>query len=435
MTSPSRSRPVPRAAARTVVDKRTRPRVAPQSSPSSTLTGGPQPAGLRSVDAAVGMVFGLLAGSNLAQGAWLADYPWANLTTAAFLLSVPIALSGLRRRTTAGGALVLLLLMFALALGYLEPALSDSAGQKRTSIVAAVLSVVVASYLSLTNPRRLKWFFITLVCLAGSIILGQAVAPDPVARATGRLTPLGLNAIGAGRAVGSGLVLVLALVLQRGRQKRRLLWVVLALVLGVSLYLDGSRGPVVGVLVSIMVLVWQHPTLRRIPKLALLATFGLLSALAYEQSRSSLSRLTDQTTSGRDELYRQAALIAIDHPQGIGWGNFSWFAPAGLPGGDRSGNLYAHNIILEFWVEAGVIGALAFTAVVIIVGVKAFRGSAQSVFGLALAALLVNLLTGAMLSSDIIGNRMLWVVLGAVLAAEGLPRDVTRVPPQTRLRR
>ena len=369
---------------------------------------------IAAADIAVGIVFGVLAGSNLIQGAWLRDYPWLDLTTVAFALALPISLAGLRRSTNINVALLILLLMFALALGYLEPALSNGAAQKRLNLIIGVAFVFIASYLSLSNPRRLKWFFVTLVCLAIPVIAGQAVAPDPIALATGRRTPIGLNAIGAGRAVGSALVLVLTMLVVQ--TKHRLSLGFLALVLGVSLYTDGSRGPVVGVLIAIVLMVWVHPTLRRVPKIASLVTLGAFVVFVYQRSVSVGSRLADLTSSGRNQLYTQAVRVAAEHPLGIGWGNFHRFAPAGSLGPHQNDNLYAHSIILEFWIEAGVLGALAFAAVSATILSIAFKHAARSGFGLALAALLVSLLTGAMLSSDVIGNRMLWVVFGAVLA-------------------
>jgi O-antigen ligase len=367
-------------------------------------------------DVAVGVVFGLLAGSNLVQGAWLADVPWLDLTTAAFALAVPIALAGLRRRTTVKEVAAILLLMAALVLGYLEPALSADATHKRTNLVVGVAFVFVASYLSLSNPRRLRSFFVTVACLAVPVVVGQVVVPDGLALATGRRTPVGVNAIGAGRAVGSALVLVLALLVFPRRGRRRLPLALLAIVLATSLYLAGSRGPVVGVLVAALLLIWKHPSLRRPPKAALLVALAVLAALAYRRSASAASRLADLTTSGRGELYAQAVRIAGDHPLGIGWGNFYRFAPAALLNSDQGDNLYAHNILLEFWIEAGAVAALLFTAVAVMILAMSFRGATLSAPGLALAALLVNLLAGAMLSSDVIGNRMLWVVLAAVLA-------------------
>lgn len=374
-------------------------------------------------DAAVGIVFGALAGSNLVQGSWINDLPWFNLTAAAFILAVPITITALKGRSTTGAALLGLLLMAALTLGYLEPALSSAAAAKRSNLLLGVAFVFLASYLSLQSPQRVRWFFITVISLAVPVVVGQAVRPDPLALTTGRLTPVGLNAIGAGRASGAALVLVLTLLVSPRTTRRRLLLVVLAIVFGVSLYLAGSRGPVVGVLIAITFIVWLHPSLHRVPKIAMLSTLGLITVVAYRGWVSSNVRLASLSTSGRDDLYAQALSIALEHPLGIGWGNFNRFASAGLLRADRGENLYAHNIVLEFWIEAGVLGALAFVTFAAAILVKAVNGSAKPGAGLAWAALLVFLITGAMLSSDVIGNRMLWVVFGAVLAAQARAED------------
>lgn len=427
MSTRARSGLRPARSARRTADRRVLPDAAAldQWGPS---TGPPSPpsSGRTGADAAVGIVFGLLAGSNLVQGAWIAEYPWLNLTTAAFVLALPITLVGLRKRTTVTGALCILLLMLALALGFLAPALTVNAGQKRLSVAIGVAFVFIASYLSLDTPRRVKWFFITLVCLAIPVVVGQIIAADPVALATGRRTPLGLNAIGAGRAIGSALVLVVTMIVVPWSRSRRLPLILIAVVLGISLYLDGSRGPIVGVLAAVILVVFLHPTLRQVHKLAMFAILGVLTALSYRRSVSTNSRLADLTTSGRNELYSQAVQIATDHPLGIGWGNFGKFAPAGLLGADQGDNVYAHNVILEFWIEAGVLGAIAFIVVAILILATSLNRAKTSALTLALAALVVNLLTGAMLSSDVVGNRMMWVVFGAILATA-----VTTSTPRT----
>ena len=386
--------------------------------------------GMGAADVGVGILFGLLAGSNLVQGAWLPKYPWLNLTTVAFALALPVSLFGLRRRTTVTASILILLLMFALALGYLEPPLGASAEQKRINLIVGVAFVFVASYLSLNNSRRLKWFCGTIACLAIPVMVGQVVAPDALALASGRRTPVGLNAIGAARAVGSALVLTIAVLVTARKAQHRIPLALLALALSVSLYAGGSRGPIIGVLVAILLIVSKHPRLHRMPKIALLFTLALIAGLVYWRSKLTGSRLTELTTSGRNELYAQAVQIGLGHPLGVGWGNYYRFAGAGPSGNQFADTRYVHNVILEFWIEAGTIAALAFVVVVIAVLITAFRGANLGTLGLALAALAVSLLTGAMLSSDVIGNRMMWVVLAAVMAS-GVSARATRRRPNS----
>ncbi|GAA1432564.1 hypothetical protein GCM10009616_22330 [Microlunatus lacustris] len=382
-------------------------------------------------DAAVGVVFGLLAASNLVQGIWLRAVPWLDLTTASFAVALPVALLGVLRRTTIQQIGVVLLLFAALILGYLTPALTANAENKRINLLLGVAFVFVASFLSLTNARRLRAFLVTIAALALPVVIGQALLADPAALMTGRRTPVGVNAIGAGRELGSALILLLAL-LGSGHRRYRSVLVLLALVLGAGLYLAGSRGPVAGVLAALVVLILTHPTWRRRTQVALLAALLLLGALIYSRSTLTSSRLADATSSGRREIYASALRIAGERPMGIGWGNFARFAPAEQLRTAQGDNLYVHNIVLEFWIEAGIAGALAFSFFLIVIVIRALRAASISPLRYALSALTVNLLVGAMLSSDVVGNRMLWVVLAAVLAGAA-SRDVgSRTVPASR---
>ena len=334
----------------------------------------PSTAFSRSLDRAVGVVFGLVAGSNLVQGIWIEETPWLDLTAAGFLLAIPATLLSLRHRVPLRGLLAIMLLLAALSLGYLEPALSANAEQKRTNLVLGVVLVTVSSFLCLYNRRRVKAFLTTLILLALVVVAGQVLLPDALAVSTGRRAPLGLNAIGAGRAIGAALVVVLAFALSPKKPRHARLLFVLAPVLAVSLFAAGSRGPIVGVLAATLVLICLHPHLRWSRKFLLLAPLSVATFVAYRESQAAGSRLTSLTTSGRQDLYAQAVRIAVENPAGVGWGNFFGYVPGGLLRSEPGHNLYAHNIILEFWAETGAVGVVLFLlfllAVVVEVGTE-----------------------------------------------------------------
>ena len=371
----------------------------------------------RSTDRAVGVVFGLVAGSNLVQGIWIEKTPWLDLTATGFLLAIPASLLSLRHRIPLRGLLAIMLLLAALSLGYLEPALSANAEQKRTNLVLGVVLVSVSSFLCLFNLRRVKAFLITLILLALVVMAGQVLLPDALAVSTGRRTPLGLNAIGAGRAIGAAFIVVLAFALSARKPRHARSLYVLAMVLAVSVFAAGSRGPIVGVLAATLVLIFLHPHLRWSRKIVLLAPLSVATFVAYRESLAAGSRLTSLTTSGRQDLYTQAVRIAVENPAGVGWGNFFGYVPSGLLGSEPGQNFYAHNIILEFWAETGAVGGILFILFLLAVVVKSARRAKVSPVDLALTGLTVHLLVGAMLSSDVIGNRMMWVVCSAVLAS------------------
>ncbi|MBM7798546.1 O-antigen ligase [Microlunatus panaciterrae] len=367
-------------------------------------------------DVAVGVIFGILSASNLVQGAWTTQLPWLDLTTASFILAVPATLFALTRRVRLSGFLCLFLLIASVSFGFIEPALGAEAVSKRINIGAAVLFVLAASFLSLSNRRRIKALCVTIVVLAFVVVIGQVVAPDPIALDTGRRTPVGLNAIGSGRAVGAGLVVVLAFAASVRKMRHLLSLSVLALPLALGLYWASSRGPVLGVLVAVVLIVWKQPMLRRSIKVGLLTAGAVVGLIAYRKLVVSGSRLVESSGSGRETLYREALHIASTHPAGVGWGNFYRFVPPALLDSDQGEKLYAHNIILEFWIEAGFAGAILFLVFFVIVMRRGLQ-QASSTMGIALAALAISSFVGALLSSDIVGNRMMWVVFGAILAA------------------
>lgn len=366
-------------------------------------------------DAMIGIIFAILAGSNLVQGSWSQDLPWLNLTAASFVLAVPLTLASLRHRIALRSMVALLILTMALTLGYIQPAMHQAASEKRVSLIITVLLVTVATLVCLTNERRLAWFFGTVVALGVLVGFGQVLAPDPTFLATGRRTPVGLNSIGAGRALGAGLIVSFTSALQYRPPVRNAVIVLVCLPLGSGIVLSGSRGPLLGVAVALGFVLLRHPGLKpsRKPFLAILG--GAAAYAGYRLLASFGSRITDTTDSGRGVLYSHAVRIALEHPWGIGWGNFSRYAGNTLSNAGQSNDLYAHNVILEFWIEAGAIGGVLFVIFALIVLIKALRIARTSPSGLTLSALAVSLFVGALLSSNIIGDRMMWVSSAAIL--------------------
>jgi O-antigen ligase len=369
---------------------------------------------LHLADVLVGVVFGLLAGSNLVQGVWISKLPWLNLTTLSFALALPATLFAITRSLSRSALAALLLLICSLSLGFTHAAVGAAAEHKRIAIVFAVVFVSIGAMLTLTNRRRLIVFFGTVTLLGLAVVASQFLLPDPAFLSTGRRTPLGLNSIGAGRVIGAGLVLVIAALTASGNRRRVLPLVLLALPLGFGLLLAGSRGPVAGTAAALLFLLWRHPRLRLRLKVGLTGLFLVLGYLAYSALLAAGARAVSGGGSGRSRMYADAIDVAIAHPAGIGWGNFYRYVPYIPSPSERGEPLYAHNIFLEFWIESGIAGALLFVVFLAVVGSRALRQTTP--LGSALGALALSLLVGALLSSDIIGNRMMWVAFGAILA-------------------
>ena len=255
-------------------------------------------------DTFVGVVFGVLAGSNLVQGSWSQELPWLNLTAASFALALPATLVALRHHLAMRSTIAVLILTIALTLGYLHPALNAAAHGKRLSLIITVLLLSIASMVCLTNDRRLRAFFVTVVAMAAVVLLGQLLAPDPVFLAIGRRTPQGLNSIGAGRVLGAGLVITFASTLKRSALTRTALLLFVCLPFGFGIVLAGSRGPLLGVVVALTFLLLVQPRVSVARKVLVLALGAPALYLAQSFVAATGSRIGAATGSGRGVLIR-----------------------------------------------------------------------------------------------------------------------------------
>lgn len=380
-------------------------------------------------DTAIGALAAVLAVSNLVQGIWTPDVPWLDLTFASLLLSLPITFALIVRGESRGGLGAFLVLCISIAFGYFSPALNPLASDKRISIVITVVYITLFAVLALTNRRRLGAFFITLVGAALVVAIAQAFLADPGMLALGRRTPEGLNVIGAARALGAGVVVTLASAasLQSRKHVRRAL--LLAIPLVASLILTASRGPVLGVLGAGAVIVWGMPKLMKSGKVIFTAVLGVAGYLAYGQLSASGSRLVDYADSGRGPLYDSALDIGARHPMGIGWGNFYNYIDPSLVSYDQGYNQYPHNVLLEFLAEAGWASATLLILYLLIVARSALLVR-HIPGGLALICLAVFSFISASLSSDVIGNRLAWVCLAAILGFQSAQALQPADPPR-----
>lgn len=130
----------------------------------------------------------------------------------------------------------------------------------------------------------------------------------------------------------------------------------------------------------------------------------------------------------RPEIWRASLQLALDHPFGVGLGRAGALLDDAIPG-DKAFQ-HAHNLWLNWGVEAGPIALLAVVAISAFVGMRlvaaARAGSAAAVaLGAGLAAFAVMSIADHPANADRI-SLTLWVVLG--LAASTLPRPSADVP-------
>lgn len=159
----------------------------------------------------------------------------------------------------------------------------------------------------------------------------------------------------------------LALGLARSNQKRRYLFA--AAVLFLADILSFSRGGYIGLIVGALTysaLVVPAFSSKHAMRFALVLAFGIVLLGLFGQS--VLSRfatsfsLADTSSIERLTLWREAVTTISEHPFiGVGIGNYLSSArplyQAGTP-------FYAHNLYLDIAVEIGLIGLLAFIALI-----------------------------------------------------------------------
>ncbi len=282
------------------------------------------------------------------------------------------------------------------AIVILTPLCLGSAGS-RTFAVLAIGMVVVSVLYSVLLPR-----------------LG--VESD-----TGRLSAFGLNPIGLARLTAVGAVAAFAALMTRrlGTWWTNVLALAVIALCMIASISTGSRGPVLAVVIACALMLIALVAGRRLNVWWLVA-LGLAVVLGFQllsgDGSLGLDRILEGNDSGRGTLYADTLALIWAHPMGIGWGNLPGYLP-----GDNLGDadvLYPHNLFLEVAVEGGWLAFLAITILVVVVLVSTWNLArrSESVWHLILFGLVVYSLVNAQVSSDIVGNRMLWVALGFAIA-------------------
>lgn len=234
-----------------------------------------------------------------------------------------------------------------------------------------------------------------------------------------RVSIFGLNPIGIARVSGIATVVGVGLILaRRYRNSGELLVLAFGSVAGLAATtVTGSRGPFIAVFLTLFVLVLIANRVGRFGLmqigLMLIAAVGALVWL-FASGRGATGRLTSGGDTGRSVFFGDALDVGFKSPIGIGWGDL----PGVLTGYSNSdGILYPHNIVIEIFVEGGVVALLGF----FVLAVTALRTSAVSAFDKQnhmsplVFAFLIFTLINAQFSSDIVGNRVMWFAIALSL--------------------
>ena len=223
------------------------------------------------------------------------------------------------------------------------------------TLACAVLPAVLA-----LSSESLQWVWLTCHAVAALVVLlGLVTTPDQTYVSTfGRLSIDGGSTIGASRVLAASMLIFSIVAVSTSSKRARLasgVWVAVGLIVLLSI---GSRGPVLSLVAAIIVTLATSPAFRG-RRLFTFAAAGMviwgLLILVGPSGRGTARVLSifggDTIDGARQELYSAATRGTLDHPFGVGWGNFGNLL-GGSPANDGT-PLYPHNILLEVGVEAG----------------------------------------------------------------------------------
>ncbi|MDX2358774.1 O-antigen ligase family protein [Dietzia sp. PP-33] len=326
------------------------------------------------------------------------------------------------------------LALWALFLPGAVYALSSGYNPYKTAYLFSItlISVLAASVVLQTETDLRRW-------IKGTIVAGLVVAAfsliDPNLGYTetfGRLGIEGSSTIATARVIGAAFVSVVLLACVRQHRLRPIL-AVMSLLLGALLVSIGSRGPLLGAVLTIVVVLLSARLFRdsRWSSLFVGALgLGLVAFWAASMNIKGAQRTLGFLSGERIDVARNSLIGAAtqnieNHPLGIGWGGFS------LLMGDNSGSTHPHNLFLEVFLEGGWIAGVALVVFVVLALWRLWLASGSAV-GAVTFALAIYWLAVAQTSSDINGNRITLVILACAFV---LPKQAESSAPQTLKRR
>lgn len=308
---------------------------------------------------------------------------------------------------------VVVLVFLSFLPGFLVTNLNPYGQTKLLAVVVALILVVAPSISgNISENVELALKFILLISIGTSVCLLLFGESD----VAGRMTLWGLNPISTGRVAGLAVVIFFTVMVTRWQSLAPYWLGMIGIPIGViATFQSGSRGPILAIMVSAAaILLTAGPTKTFIKRALVLSFLGFGSLLLFSSSALENTRLTTADANGRDILFGAAFDAIVASPVGIGWGNFY----LELPNFSRvdAYTLYPHNIFLEIGVEGGWFALATFVVLVLLclrnllIAVRAGDNTATVIL-----AILIFTLVNASLSSDFVGNRLLWLSIGLSL--------------------
>ncbi|MFC6705741.1 O-antigen ligase family protein [Flexivirga alba] len=302
---------------------------------------------------------------------------------------------------------------------------------KTKALFTICLLVIIAAMVLLETRGRRRSFIGASVFLALSVSIWLLVGGKPDVSTSGRFQIDDANPIAMGRVACIGVV-VLALAVFRTRGWRLFVSLSGALICAVASVSTGSRGPLAAAVVAIALVSLLTTTSKsrfaNFLTLIVLGVAGVVAVLQFAPS-SSLERLT-AAGGGASDIYRLAIArdtfnLAFAHPLGVGYGELINYLSPNSISPIQGVVQYPHDILLETAAEGGIL-AFAGLLLMLITSWRRLRAHANDLVGQAMLGLWIFAFGSALTSGDLIGNRLVWLMLGAGLALPPIVRTTKK---------
>lgn len=366
----------------------------------------------------------------------LISFAWIMLAVAfAFRRGVGSSL----RRAASAPLVLSTLALFALLLVRLPATTDSSYGNLKLQLfVIGDLAVLVGGILLGRRSGDIELYLLLTLfidALSGILVLRQLGTAS--SGATDRYGLPLQNVISLG-VQGAEALMVATFLLVKGRRRWHQLFAAAVIPVSlVALLASGSRGPVLGgslgLLVLLVMLARSRRAALRIVALGVVVVASFVLVLQLVPSGAahrSLSIVTGTksglASNGRDQLWTAAWDTFSAHPLlGVGTGSFATHGRRIVCPGPGCLDRYPHNVVLEMAAELGILGAVLMIVVIVSAAVAILRvrslGGRRAEYTPILFALFVAASTTAMLTGDVSGDGGIWlqggIALGIVLGA------------------
>ncbi len=356
----------------------------------------------------------LLAGSFVVPGLVPVDTGFYFGAVLAVVLAVGFRSEGAR---LAGSHLVMLAALFLMLVSFLYGAWTDYTIDKALRAAFSVPLTVFGGAFIARDTRSFRRFVAWLM-IGGGALLVSALVVNPPWLGQARLETFAGSPITLGRMAGFVLLGGLASLASRWWSPW---WPSLALLVsGGALVLSGSRGPIVALTVSVVVVVAIQLAARRLGA-RLLAGYALLAlsvSTVFLAGGGAVmaQRLTLLAGQDRGESVSMRALLANEASRlvslrpftGFGLGSFSEYGSARYP----------HNLFLEIAAESGLVAAALLAAFLLLALVAALKRLVLKADGIGVVMLggMVFGLVNSLVSGDLNNNYVLFTLAAAALA-------------------